>query len=235
MKVFSNMLQVNLKGVSINVPFLIFPHSNNNETLLLLLGIDFIRTAGVVIDFYQEAWYFSENHETKYRLLFEPLSRVASCASTDILQDDEGPHLHPAEREALAGLLVQHSDIFKAGRGPTPYAELRIDTGDHSPIAVPPYGFNHSKKELMETEINKMLQDDIIEECESAWCSPALLVPKANGSVRFCVDYRRLNAVTKSDSYPMPRIDELLQGTKMNCFMTFGLKNAPACFQRLID
>lgn len=132
---------------------------------------------------------------------------------------------------------------------------------------MPPYRLNPAKKE----EIDKMVCDDIIEECESAWCTPALMVPKARGGVRFCVDYRRLNAITKSDSYPMPLIDELLQSTKRHCYMStldlrsgywqvsvkeddrdktafitplgiyrfkhmpFGLKNAPATFQRLID
>lgn len=65
-----------------------------------------------------------------------------------------------------------------------------------------------------------MIKEDIIEECESAWCLPALLVPKVNGSVRCCVDYRPLNDVTKTDNYPMPPIDEMLQSTKRDCFMS---------------
>lgn len=72
----------------------------------------------------------------------------------------------------------------------------------------------------MKADIEKMLPDDIIEECELAWCSPALMVSKSNGTIRFCVDYRRLNAVTKVDTYPMSRIDELLQFTKRDCFMS---------------
>ncbi|KAA5621556.1 RNA-directed DNA polymerase, partial [Pseudomonas aeruginosa] len=116
--------------------------------------------------------------------------------------------------------LIRHESIFTAGGGPTPFIEHCIDTGDHPPIAVPPYRLNPSKKETMKNEIEKMLADDIIEECESAWCSPALMIPKSNGNVRFCVDYRRLNEVTKSDTYPLPRIDDLLQSTKKNCYMT---------------
>ncbi|XP_028041993.1 uncharacterized protein LOC114251801 [Bombyx mandarina] len=143
MDVFTTTLDVRLETTIISTPFLIFPESTNNETLL---GIDFITAAGVVIDFKEEVWFFSDDAMVKYNLCFEPKSRKVSCAATDILRDDEGTHLTPAERQALADVLDRHADIFRAGGGPTPFAEHRNETGEHTPISVLPYCLNPSKK-----------------------------------------------------------------------------------------
>ncbi|CAJ0937379.1 unnamed protein product [Ranitomeya imitator] len=55
-----------------------------------------------------------------------------------------------------------------------------------------------------------MLDLGVIEESHSAWSSPIVLIPKPDGSIQFCNDFRKLNAVSKFDAYPMPRVDELI-------------------------
>ena len=55
-----------------------------------------------------------------------------------------------------------------------------------------------------------MLTAGVIEPATTEWASPVVLVAKTDGTLRFCVDYRKLNALTVKDSYPLPRIDEYL-------------------------
>lgn len=217
MNVLTTEVKVTLKNKTKGVKFLIFPDSNSNESLL---GIDFLTIFNLVFDFGNSSWHFADDDKQKFEMQFERVSPVSQCAAVDVLRDDEATSLSVQQRDELARLLVDHQDIFEPGGAPTPFAEHAIDTGDHPPVAVPPYRLTPAKKEVMRAELDKMLADDIVEECESAWGAPALLVPKANGKVRFCVDYRKLNAVTKTDVYPMPLIDELVQSTKKNCFMS---------------
>ncbi|XP_062530656.1 uncharacterized protein LOC119630752 [Bombyx mori] len=240
--------------------------TSNNETLL---GIDFILKARLIIDFSSMTWRSADQPRDIHPLSCENSRDPISCASINLLREDEGKFLSESEKGRLVDLLGEYTDVFEEVGEPTPFSEHRIDTGDHPPIAVPPYRITPARKEVMRAELDKMLAEDVIEECESAWSAPCVLVPKPNGTYRFCVDYRKLNAVTKTDSYPMPRIDELLQSTNGGCVMSsldlrsgywqvqtldrdktafstpfgtfrfkrmpFGLKNAPATFQRLID
>jgi len=127
----------------------------------------------------------------------------------------------------------------------------------------------------MREKVNKIIEDmrkqGVIEESQSPWMSPAVLVKKKDGTIRFCVDYRKLNSKTVKDSFPLPRIDDILDQLSGNTWfstidlksgywqikinskdkektafsignglwqftvMPFGLCNAPATFQRLME
>ncbi|MEW8548369.1 MAG: reverse transcriptase family protein, partial [Candidatus Thiodiazotropha sp.] len=208
----------------------------------------------------------------------ESLSKAKSYAQLpehlQTLLNGASEKLKKEQREALRSLLVEFQDIFmgpdgKLGR--TDLVKHTIDTGQAKPIKIPPRRVPQKQKETIEKEINSMLENDIIEPSTSPWSSPVLLVTKKNGSIRFCIDYRRLNAVTIKDAYPLPRIDDSLDSlsgarwfttldlvsgywqaeiletdrpkTAFSCHkglyqfkvLPFGLSNAPAVFERLME
>lgn len=79
------------------------------------------------------------------------------------------------------------------------------------PIARHPYWAVPKAREEEKSQVEKMLRAGVTEPAQSSWASPIVLVPKPDGSWRFCIDYRRLNAVTIKDVYQIPRIDEYIE------------------------
>lgn len=62
----------------------------------------------------------------------------------------------------------------------------------------------------MDEEIGYMLENDIAEPSFLSWASPCILLPKSDGTVRFCADFRKVNSGTKPDSFPLPRINDCI-------------------------
>lgn len=85
-----------------------------------------------------------------------------------------------------------------------------IDTGNFQPINSVPYRCGEKEKEALNTQLNEMLKQGAVVPSKSPWSFPVVLVKKKDGSLRFCVDYRKLNNITKKDVYPLPRIDDSL-------------------------
>ena len=114
----------------------------------------------------------------------------------------------------LSVLLENYSDIFVNGPndplGRTTLAEHPIDTGDSRPVKQRPYRIPVHLNAVVNNQVNDMLERGIIRASNSPWSSPIVLAPKKDGDYRFCVDFRRVNSVTKKDAHPMPRIDEIL-------------------------
>ncbi|KAK8788355.1 hypothetical protein V5799_021870 [Amblyomma americanum] len=93
----------------------------------------------------------------------------------------------------------------------TPLTKHRIIVADDQrPLCQRPYRVSSKERDAIRHQVTQMLQDDVIQPSTSPWASPVVLVTKKDGTLRFCVDYRRLNNVTKKDVYPLPRIDDSL-------------------------
>ena len=70
---------------------------------------------------------------------------------------------------------------------------------------------NPQKKEFLRQEIANMEKDGIVKKSTSPWASPVIIVDKKDGTYRICIDYRKLNKVTKPDAFPLSRIDDMLE------------------------
>src|SRR5690606_27903761 len=77
-----------------------------------------------------------------------------------------------------------------------------IDVGDHPPLRQRSYRHSAEERRVIADEVHKMLEKDVIEESSSPWASPVVLVKKKDGSWRFCIDFRRINAITKKTFTP---------------------------------
>ena len=178
------------------------------------------------------------------------------------------------QQQQLEQLILDSADVFSltdSDLGHTSIVKHTIDSGDHQPIKQHPRRMPFIRRNKIVELVNDMTDRGVVQPSTSAWASPIVLVPKRDGSLCFCVDYRKLNAVTKKDVYPLPRIDDILDtlgksryfttldlasgywqiemdpaSQEKSAFVThhglfefrrmpFGLCNAPATFQRLMQ
>ena len=212
-----------------------------------------------------------EDTESEVRL--ENDQQPIKLQNSQILNDlgTKLSHLPSVQRKELAEVITQYREVFPDVPSKTNLIEHDVDVGDSAPIKQHPYRVSPMKKELLDKEVQYMLKNDIIEESQSNWSSPCILVPKHDSGFRFCTDFRKVNDKTKSDSFPIPRIADcidqignaklvstfdMLKGywqvpltqraREISAFVTpsglyqykvmpFGMKNAPATFQRMVN
>ena len=139
----------------------------------------------------------------------------------DINHEKENTHIiQTSHHIELEKLKSQFKDILQDVPGRTTLVHHKIPTQDAPPIRLPPYRLAHHSKEFLRAEIQTLLKQGIIEPSSSPWAAPIVLVAKKDGSQHMCVDYRKLNAITIGDHYPLPRIEELINGIGASKFIT---------------
>ncbi|CAG2215490.1 Transposon Ty3-G Gag-Pol polyprotein,Transposon Ty3-I Gag-Pol polyprotein [Mytilus edulis] len=219
-----------------------------------------------------------ENTERTNRKVFKIKESKADEVPEHLVTLFENSISNLTEQQGLQmkGVLKRQADAFANSKnelGSTDLIKHKINTGDATPIKQNPRRLPLAKQEVADREVQRMLDIGVIEPSISPWSSPIVLVPKKNDptSVRFCIDYRRLNNLTKKDCFPLPRIEDCLDAlrgakfystidlqsgywqvqmdpadkektafvTKRGLFqfrcMPFGLCNAGACFERLME
>ena len=118
------------------------------------------------------------------------------------------------QQQKVFNLLVKNSDVFsKDGMdmGKTDLVKHHIPTTSEVPIKSRPYRAPHWKKSEIDRQIQSFVDKGLLEESDSAWSSPCLLVNKKDGSYRVVCDYRKLNAITLCNAQPIPRIQDNLE------------------------
>ena len=187
-----------------------------NMTNDLILGIDSIDSGSGIIDIPQKVFnWFNKQWPIQCDSQYALSGFAATC---------------PAVKEHYINKCLQSfPDVFSTSSHSMGYCDLnplRIETRG-PPICQRAYRTPLSKRQLISDLVDEMLQQGVIRPSNSPWASPVTLVPKSDGSTRFCVDYRKLNSVTKRDSYPLPRICDIMDTLgRSKIFSTMDLKSA---------
>ncbi|XP_026116332.1 uncharacterized protein LOC113094960 [Carassius auratus] len=139
-----------------------------------------------------------------------PREQLAAFAQEETPVVAVGEQLSPMQKAEITTLVRQFKDVFNTLPGQTRIIQHEIRTPPGEIIRQRPYRIPEARRQAIEEEVARMHQLGIIEPSRSPWSSPIVMVPKKDGTLRFCNDFRRLNEISSFDGYPMPRVDELL-------------------------
>ena len=147
------------------------------------------------------------------------VSSVSDSNKDTVLEDMlmeivKGTSLSSHHQDLLLTLLLDYSDVFARSKdelGRTDLLQHEIVIDSAAPIRQRFRRLSPEKRVEMRALLDDMLQKNLISPSKSPWAAPIVLVKKKDGTSRFCVDYRRINAVTRKDAYPLPRVDDILE------------------------
>lgn len=199
-----------------------------------ILGMDVISTLGFLIDTSTGTVTIPHDHfpVTLPVVLCKAMQREwcssASASFEEEVKDSVDPpyrmfgkHVLPFQKEAFSTFLNEWRNNFSRSPGKTNLVEHELYLQDGViPIKQRYYPVSPPVQRQIDQEIDRLLSEGLIEPSASPWSSPILLVPKKNGSKRLCVDFRKLNAVTRKNAYPLPYISSILDKLKDSTYVS---------------
>ncbi len=166
----------------------------------------------------------------------QPVEVVGTCDEAqdpgevqmkEMLEKIHGDVPRPIKNQ-LQQLLAKYSSVFSKSEydlGQAVGTKHQIDTGNERPYRQTLRRQPEKYLEVIDKQVEDMLQHNIIETAQSAWASNVVMVKKKDGTLRFCIDYRRLNELTQKDAYPLPLIQSCLDAMgKAKWFSTVDLR-----------
>ena len=195
-----------------------------------ILAMDFLRLFALEIDFRENTWTtpdLVEKQTFDYSEYFEDEAQVVgeSAGLAEISAE---------QREEIARLVQRLVPEPSKTLSATNLTTHKIDVEGHAPIRQNPRRYSPKVLDSAYKILDELLELDVIEPCQSPWCSPPVMVRKANGDYRLCVDYRKLNAVTKKHAHPIPAIDSILDRMR-NARYISKIDMSMAFHQNLVD
>ena len=226
---------------------------------------------------------FQTVHIQQLKLFEQPKSvrRVTSVLQADTEFDEitqryaevkhEPQQLTELQQAQLKSVLDRHKQVLTKEPGLTKHVTFDINTGEANPVYQRPYNTPVSLRQSVDQEIDWLLGKDYIRPSSSPLASPMVTVRMADGSARLCVDFRKINDLTRQTPFYMPRVEQVLEGVGQAKYiskldlskgyyqvqltegsipktaftshrgtfeftrMPFGVKNAPAAFQELMQ
>nr|XP_054598745.1 uncharacterized protein LOC129163840 [Nothobranchius furzeri] len=282
-------LKLTIQSATVTLPCVILP--GKSLAFPAVVGLDFIFFSGLQFDVSENSYWFKANKHQRYLFISASAGKPGNHSQPHVAffsamtpaqlispphnyleMAVQNAHLDDFGKKQLLYQLQNNKHICTNSLGRTNLLTHKIFLTHNVPIKQKPYRVSPFKLQVIKEHVQEMLEKDIIEPSTSPYASPVVLVPKKlESKPRFCVDYRKLNAVTRTDAYPIPNIQEILEslvgaaifttldlnsgywqvqmeeesrektafisplGLYQFKVMPFGLKNAPATFQRLME